>query len=140
MNIQRFRETFDGIRREAGKLIKEALPSGGKIMLFVGKLDARNAAGRDFRRRPVVAEHHLSQERQHLQRARMLEIQAQKSEELSQGYQHDDPIYYSKGPQWWASTLEKWYAPPLFLAYLFGGYIGGKLGEPSKPAVRHLDN
>jgi hypothetical protein len=28
----------------------------------------------------------------------------------------------------------------LFLAYLFGGYIGGKLGEPSKPAVRHLDN
>ena len=32
--------------REAGKLIKEALPSGGKIMLFVGKLDARNAAER----------------------------------------------------------------------------------------------
>jgi ribose transport system substrate-binding protein len=32
--------------REAGKLIKEALPSGGKVMLFVGKLDARNAAER----------------------------------------------------------------------------------------------
>ena len=32
--------------REAGKLIKEALPQGGKIMLFVGKLDARNAAER----------------------------------------------------------------------------------------------
>jgi hypothetical protein len=28
----------------------------------------------------------------------------------------------------------------LFLAYLFGGYIGGKLGEPSKPAMRHPDN
>jgi hypothetical protein len=28
----------------------------------------------------------------------------------------------------------------LFLAYLFGGYIGGKLGEPSEPAVRHLDD
>ena len=28
----------------------------------------------------------------------------------------------------------------LFLAYLFGGYIGGKLGEPSEPAMRHLDN
>jgi hypothetical protein len=27
----------------------------------------------------------------------------------------------------------------LFLAYLFGGYVGGKLGEPSRPAVRHLD-
>lgn len=32
--------------RDAGKLIKEALPSGGKIMVFVGKLDARNAAER----------------------------------------------------------------------------------------------
>jgi ribose transport system substrate-binding protein len=32
--------------REAGRLIKEALPSGGKVMLFVGKLDARNAQER----------------------------------------------------------------------------------------------
>jgi ribose transport system substrate-binding protein len=32
--------------REAGKLIKEALPQGGKIVLFVGKLDARNAQER----------------------------------------------------------------------------------------------
>jgi ribose transport system substrate-binding protein len=32
--------------RQAGGLIKEALPSGGKIMGFVGKLDARNAAER----------------------------------------------------------------------------------------------
>lgn len=28
----------------------------------------------------------------------------------------------------------------LFFAYLFGGYVGGKLGEPSEPAVRHLDD
>ena len=28
----------------------------------------------------------------------------------------------------------------LFSAYLFGGYIGGKLGEPSEPAVRRLDD
>jgi len=28
----------------------------------------------------------------------------------------------------------------LFIAYVFGGYVGGKLGEPSKPAVRRLDN
>jgi hypothetical protein len=28
----------------------------------------------------------------------------------------------------------------LFLAYVFGGYIGGKLGEPSEPAMRHLDD
>lgn len=32
--------------RQAGGLIKEALPNGGKIMLFVGKLDARNAKER----------------------------------------------------------------------------------------------
>jgi ribose transport system substrate-binding protein len=32
--------------RQAGELIKQALPNGGKIMLFVGKLDARNAKER----------------------------------------------------------------------------------------------
>ncbi|MFL6208587.1 MAG: sugar-binding protein [Pyrinomonadaceae bacterium] len=32
--------------RQAGGLIKEALPDGGKIMVFVGKLDARNAQER----------------------------------------------------------------------------------------------
>src|ERR671932_876093 len=32
--------------RQAGGPVKEGLPQGGKIMLFVGKLDARNAAER----------------------------------------------------------------------------------------------
>ncbi|HEX8139120.1 MAG TPA: sugar-binding protein [Pyrinomonadaceae bacterium] len=32
--------------RQAGQLIKEALPQGGKIMVFVGKIDARNAQER----------------------------------------------------------------------------------------------
>jgi ribose transport system substrate-binding protein len=32
--------------REAGKLIKEALPEGGRIMLFVGTVDAQNAKDR----------------------------------------------------------------------------------------------
>ena len=32
--------------RQAGEMIKEVLPSGGKIMLFVGKLDAQNAQER----------------------------------------------------------------------------------------------
>jgi hypothetical protein len=59
------------------------------------------------------------------QRARMLEIQAQKSVELSQGYEHDDPLYYSKGPQWWASTIEKWYAPPLFMLFLVISLLSG---------------
>lgn len=30
-------------------------------------------------------------------------------------------------------------AAMVFLSDLFGGYIGGKLGEPSKPGVRHQD-
>jgi ribose transport system substrate-binding protein len=32
--------------RQAGQLIREAIPEGGSIMLFVGKLDARNAQER----------------------------------------------------------------------------------------------
>jgi ribose transport system substrate-binding protein len=32
--------------QEAGKLIKEALPNGGKIMVFVGSMDAENAKNR----------------------------------------------------------------------------------------------
>src|SRR3979411_2202525 len=32
--------------RQAGELVKEALPQGGKIMIFVGKLDVRNAQER----------------------------------------------------------------------------------------------
>jgi ribose transport system substrate-binding protein len=32
--------------RQAGQLIREAIPGGGSIMLFVGKLDARNAQER----------------------------------------------------------------------------------------------
>jgi len=32
--------------RQAGRLIKEAIPQGGKIMIFVGRLDARNAQER----------------------------------------------------------------------------------------------
>ncbi len=32
--------------RQAGELVKEALPQGGKIMIFVGVLDAANAAQR----------------------------------------------------------------------------------------------
>jgi hypothetical protein len=28
----------------------------------------------------------------------------------------------------------------LFLAYLFGGYVGGKIGEPSEPRVRRFES
>jgi len=41
--------------RQAGQLIKDALPGGGRIMLFVGKLDARNAQDRIQGIREVLA-------------------------------------------------------------------------------------
>ena len=41
--------------REAGRLIREAIPEGGSIMLFVGKLDARNAQERIQGIREVLA-------------------------------------------------------------------------------------
>jgi hypothetical protein len=66
------------------------------------------------------------------QREVMLKTQAEKSAELSQGYSHDDPLYYSKGPQWWASTLEKWYAPPWFLLCLAGALAAGCLWAPRR--------
>src|SRR5207249_2766580 len=34
--------------RAAGKLVKEALPEGGKIMIFVGRLEQLNAAQRQL--------------------------------------------------------------------------------------------
>jgi hypothetical protein len=66
------------------------------------------------------------------QRSRMIQIQTQKNQELNQGYTHDDPLYYSKGPQWWVSTLEKWYGPPLFLCFLFGSLVAGCLAGPRR--------
>jgi ribose transport system substrate-binding protein len=41
--------------REAGQLVREAIPEGGNIMLFVGKLDARNAQERIQGIREVLA-------------------------------------------------------------------------------------
>lgn len=64
------------------------------------------------------------------QRARFVQIQTQKQDELSQGYQHDDPIYYSKGPQWWVSTLDKWYGSPLFLGFLLASLVAGCIWGP----------
>jgi ribose transport system substrate-binding protein len=41
--------------RQAGRLVKEALPQGGKIMVFVGVLDAQNARERNQGLREVLA-------------------------------------------------------------------------------------
>jgi len=65
-------------------------------------------------------------------RQEMLAIQADKSEELDKGYEHDDPQYYSKGPQWWKWTLEDWYAHPLFLGFLVLSVAAGCIWGPNR--------
>lgn len=72
------------------------------------------------------------------QRARMVEIQTEKTQELRYGYAHDDPTYYAKGPQWWVATLEKWYAAPLFLLFLFGSLVAGCFWGPRQYLHRIL--
>jgi 4-amino-4-deoxy-L-arabinose transferase-like glycosyltransferase len=59
------------------------------------------------------------------QREKLVQIQTEKTVELSEGYAHDDPTYYQKGPKWWEWTLTRWYAPPLFLLVLSGFLIAG---------------
>jgi hypothetical protein len=51
-------------------------------------------------------------------RAELVNIQTFKTVELDQGYTHDDPYYYGKGPSFWEWTLKTWYAQPLLLAFL----------------------
>jgi 4-amino-4-deoxy-L-arabinose transferase-like glycosyltransferase len=70
------------------------------------------------------------------QREKMLRIQAQKSQELSVGYSHDEPAYYQKGPRWWQPTVEKWYGPTPFLLLLLGLVITGCFWGESQPANR----
>lgn len=43
------------------------------------------------------------------QREKMIEIQTQKQVIMDQGFLHDDPYYYQKGPYFWQWTLEQWY-------------------------------
>src|SRR5207244_5379388 len=45
--------------KQAGALIREALPNGGKIMLFVGKIDAQNAKERDRKSTRLNSSHQI---------------------------------------------------------------------------------
>ncbi len=51
-------------------------------------------------------------------RQELVNIQTYKTQELDQGYAHDDPYYYQKGPQFWEWTLTNWYGQPLLLAFM----------------------
>lgn len=55
----------------------------------------------------------------------LIKIQSEKQIELSQGYTHDDPKYYAKGPAWWEYSLRLWYGNAFFLGFtLFSLMIG----------------
>ena len=49
----------------------------------------------------------------------MLAIQSQKSVELSEGYTHEESLYYSLGPEYWRWTLTTYYGDPNFIVLLF---------------------
>ena len=51
-------------------------------------------------------------------RQELVNIQTYKTQELDQGYAHDDPYYYQKGPQFWEWTLTNWYGTPFLLAFM----------------------
>ncbi len=65
-------------------------------------------------------------------RQEMIAIQQYKTVELDQGYAHDDPTYYQKGPQWWAWTLTNWYAHPLVLGLLVLSLVAGVVWGPNR--------
>ncbi|RJQ45077.1 MAG: hypothetical protein C4545_00220 [Anaerolineaceae bacterium] len=58
-------------------------------------------------------------------RNEMFAIQQFKSMELSQGYTHDDPYYYQKGPQFWDWTIRTWFGSAAFIGFLIISVIAG---------------
>ncbi len=58
-------------------------------------------------------------------RQEMVNIQTFKTTQLDQGYTHDDPYYYGKGPSFWEWTLSTWYGQPLLLAFLGLSLLAG---------------
>ena len=60
-------------------------------------------------------------------RAELVRIQTFKTVELAQGYAHDDPYYYQKGPIFWEWTLSTWFAHPLLLGLLGLSLLAGSL-------------
>ena len=58
-------------------------------------------------------------------RTEMLEIQSFKQSELQEGYTHDDPYYYQKGPAFWEWTISTWFGSPVFMAFLLISMLVG---------------
>ena len=71
-------------------------------------------------------------------RQRMLEIQAQKSYEISHGYVHEQSPEYQKGPRYWEPTLSRWYGIPLFLFFIAASLLWGAIHGPEQFVNRIL--
>ena len=48
----------------------------------------------------------------------MIAVQSFKGEELREGYTHDDPFFYQRGPKFWEWTIETWFGSMEFIACL----------------------
>ncbi len=71
-------------------------------------------------------------------RQELVKIQTYKQEQLDTGYNNqDDPILYSKGPQWWEWTLKTWYGYPPFLGLLLLSLLVGCIWGPN-PLLNRL--
>jgi len=55
----------------------------------------------------------------------MLAIQTIKSQELSQGYTHEESLYYAKGPQYWRWTFKVSYGKPWTIYFLIASLVFG---------------
>ena len=71
-------------------------------------------------------------------RQRMLEIQAQKSYEISHGYVHEQSVEYNKGPRYWEPTLSRWYGVPVFLFFMAASLLWGSKHGPEQFVNRVL--
>jgi hypothetical protein len=65
-------------------------------------------------------------------RQEMVKIQIYKSGELDKGYTHDDPYYYSKGPQFWEWTLTRWFGNPWMLGFALLSLLAGCFWGPNR--------
>jgi 4-amino-4-deoxy-L-arabinose transferase-like glycosyltransferase len=61
------------------------------------------------------------------QREKLVRVQAEKQQEITFGYAHDDPAAYQKGPQFWVWTLDNRYGPVPLLLLLAAGLAAGCL-------------
>jgi 4-amino-4-deoxy-L-arabinose transferase-like glycosyltransferase len=61
------------------------------------------------------------------QREKLVRVQAEKQQEITFGYAHDDPAAYLKGPQFWVWTLDNRYGPVPLLLLLAAGLAAGCL-------------